>query len=95
MCVAVDIHRTDLDTKSYWLGLYKTNTEYEWYDDNPSTYRKWSANVSQTHRCVCYSEDGFRDEDCGDQHYYTCKKNATSSVQNAGLSTDCLQSSHL
>ena len=75
--------------KDYWFGLYKKDeasgnadpgvTTY-WLDGNPSTFRKWYASNYQEPnedvRCVRYTKDGFKDRNCGNKYYFTCKMKA-------------------
>jgi len=50
---------------------------YEWRDDNPSTYRNWSSGEpDQNTQCIIYTMDGFKDTGCFSSAYYTCKKAA-------------------
>jgi len=71
---------THLDSKEeYWLGLYKLSAavkaKTEWYDGNPSTFRKWSPDEPNSNStCVRYTLRGFRDIQCSRYYYYTCKK---------------------
>ena len=67
--------------EEYWLGLYKLSATVkgrtEWYDGNPSTFRKWSANEPNSNdTCIRYTTLGFRDIQCTKEYYYTCKKPA-------------------
>jgi len=68
-------------TEEYWLGLYKVSPtvkgKTEWYDGNPSTFRKWSPKEpNSASTCIRYSLRGFRDIGCTKEYYYTCKKPA-------------------
>jgi len=76
-------HRTSLNSRDYWFGLYKyyrDGTTYtRWYDGNPSTYRNWARDEpDERTRCVSYTKDGFKDRRCYYRYYYTCKKDAGS-----------------
>ena len=60
----------------YWFGLHKV-LRTEWYDENPATYRNWvSGEPDDRDRCIVYTMNGFNDENCYQQRYYTCKKGA-------------------
>jgi len=64
----------------YWFGLHKL-LPTQWYDDNPSTYRKWTGDEpTDPSRCAVYTMNGFRDEHCDQSHYYMCKKAAGSHI---------------
>jgi len=64
--------------REYWFGLHKV-LRTDWYDENPSTYRNWIGDEpNDPDRCVVYTANGFDDENCDQQRYYTCKKSAGS-----------------
>ena len=70
-----------LGDSDYWFGLYKVSArrkaDTKWYDGNPSTYRNWQrGEPNSDDTCVRYTKDGFRDDDCSIEYYYTCKKGA-------------------
>ena len=75
-----------LDIRNYWLGMYKTTSSpgdatywaaTRWYDGSTSTYRHWAAGYPRPDNydtCVGYGVDGWIDQPCGVQYYFTCKK---------------------
>ena len=77
-----DVHRTSLNDEDYWLGLVIVPVTQQsatvWYDGNLSPYRNWAiaAEPNENNRCICYTNDGFRDQQCNRQYNYTCKKDA-------------------
>jgi len=70
-------------SREYWFGLYKKKARSRrkdayWYDGNNSTYMDWIiGEPNQKTKCVRYTKSGFRDQDCNEKYYYTCKKAAS------------------
>lgn len=66
----------EMTNHDIWIGLYKA-TDTEWYDGNSSPYRNWAPTEPRTTgKCVRFTDNGFQDDNCDDDNYYICKKDA-------------------
>jgi len=51
------------------------NSTTLWFDNNPSTFRNWSAGEPDSvDRCVALDPGGFLDADCNSDHMFVCKQ---------------------
>ena len=75
----------------WWIGLRRTNGQYQWDDGTALEYTNWEESDNQNNACVCASPQfNYRwvTRDCETLHEYTCNRIETGHVWTAATADD-------